>query len=143
MNEHWNFLNQHIVKILENKQSWSTYVIYLFSENYKLLNENSDKFLSLFNQPQNVNNPQNNNIQNTQITLDKPNDNSNLIGVETRQVEPENECKICFDGEINTVIVNCGHQVMCEKCSIDLPLKECPVCRSPIGDKGIIKVYKS
>ena len=144
----------NIVDLLSTKQAWSTFVLYLFTENQTLLNDNPSLFLtnlnannssndlknSIININSNNNNNNNNNNSNSDITnsSDKLTDASN----ETKKpIAPENECKICFDGEINTVIVNCGHQVFCEECA-KLNLDTCPICRSPITGKGIIKVFK-
>jgi len=45
------------------------------------------------------------------------------------------ECKICFDAQIQTVILPCGHACMCYDCSIKIQHADfedtgrCPVCR--------------
>ena len=45
----------------------------------------------------------------------------------------EDICKICFDRKIDTVILECGHRVVCSICAEGLPLPRlCPLCRSPI-----------
>jgi len=40
-------------------------------------------------------------------------------------------CKICFDNEINTVLLDCGHQCCCTTCATQL--SDCPICRQPIA----------
>jgi hypothetical protein len=50
----------------------------------------------------------------------------------------DNICKVCFENAIDTVILECGHQVICSKCSLDIG-SLCPLCRSPIA--RIIKTY--
>jgi hypothetical protein len=44
-------------------------------------------------------------------------------------------CKICFENEINTIILDCKHSCICSKCA-KLDLKKCPICRKKIT-KGI------
>lgn len=47
-------------------------------------------------------------------------------------------CKVCFEKPIDTVILECGHRVVCEGCSGDLgPI--CPLCRQTIT--RIMKTY--
>lgn len=29
----------------------------------------------------------------------------------------QEQCKVCMNGKINTVMVPCGHRCLCEKCS--------------------------
>ena len=41
-------------------------------------------------------------------------------------------CKICYEEEMNTVLVKCGHIVACHLCAREL--KECPVCRGTVQD---------
>jgi len=49
----------------------------------------------------------------------------------------ENECVICFENNINTVIVPCGHTAVCDGCSGKFT--ECPVCREPV--QQVIKTF--
>lgn len=39
-------------------------------------------------------------------------------------------CKICYEREINTVIVDCSHRAVCARCLEQV--QQCPVCRAPI-----------
>jgi len=48
-------------------------------------------------------------------------------------------CKVCFENIIDTVILDCGHQVVCQKCSMDIG-SLCPLCREPIV--RIIKTFQ-
>ena len=41
-------------------------------------------------------------------------------------------CKICFQEEINTVLVSCGHIVACSKCAERLQEMSCPICKSGV-----------
>ncbi|KAL6040640.1 putative nuclear distribution protein nudc, variant 2 [Balamuthia mandrillaris] len=50
-------------------------------------------------------------------------------------------CKICYDGEIETVILECGHAVLCHNCATTLNLFQCPICRTPIS--SIRRMYRS
>ena len=62
--------------------------------------------------------------------------------INSNSTEGEADCIICMDGQVDTVIVSCGHQVLCNNCATTLEIKECPVCRKAVGENGIIKVYK-
>jgi hypothetical protein len=55
--------------------------------------------------------------------------------------QPQEDCKICFERECNTVIISCGHSVLCTHCAETLDLKTCPICRNPI--ERIVQIYKS
>jgi len=50
----------------------------------------------------------------------------------------KNNCKICFEKEINTVILDCGHRYICYDCSFNCSSK-CPACKGEI--KNILKTY--
>jgi len=39
-------------------------------------------------------------------------------------------CKICYEREINTVILDCNHRAVCARCLDQVHL--CPLCRAPI-----------
>jgi hypothetical protein len=47
------------------------------------------------------------------------------------------KCKICYENEINTVLLPCAHRVVCLACST--PLHSCPICRVLISQ--VIKTY--
>ena len=49
-----------------------------------------------------------------------------------------NECKICMEHQINTLVMQCKHSCMCDKCAID-NLSICPICRGDI--EKIITFY--
>jgi len=54
--------------------------------------------------------------------------------------ETEKECKICFDKQINTVLVPCGHMCVCEGCSKLLAKNnKCPICKGAI--QKIVKTF--
>jgi hypothetical protein len=50
----------------------------------------------------------------------------------------KNTCKICFESEINTVILDCHHRVICYECSLKFN-ECCPACKAPIN--RILKTY--
>jgi hypothetical protein len=50
----------------------------------------------------------------------------------------KNICKICFEREINTVILDCHHRVICFECSLKFE-DTCPACKTNI--KSILKTY--
>jgi len=50
----------------------------------------------------------------------------------TRKEKYLGECGICLDREVNVVIDPCGHFV-CEDCTIQAKLQQCPVCRKGIS----------
>eukprot|EP00743_Colponemidia_sp_Colp-15_P008945 GILK01009761.1.p1 GENE.GILK01009761.1~~GILK01009761.1.p1 ORF type:complete len:735 (+),score=145.25 GILK01009761.1:27-2231(+) len=58
-----------------------------------------------------------------------------------------NTCKICFERAINTVLLECGHQVACSVCadallnSSNANNKICPVCRAPIS--RVVRTFSS
>jgi len=55
----------------------------------------------------------------------------------------ENECTICFEKEINSVLVPCGHCCTCEACGKVLKDngKDCPVCRAKIDQ--VVKTFQT
>ncbi|XXG51114.1 hypothetical protein AAC387_Pa02g4959 [Persea americana] len=42
-------------------------------------------------------------------------------------------CRICFEGEISTVLLPCRHRILCSSCSEKC--KKCPICRVSIEDR--------
>ncbi|NXV40189.1 NEUL1 ligase, partial [Uria aalge] len=54
------------------------------------------------------------------------------------------ECTICYENMVDTVIYSCGHMCLCYSCGLKLKRMAnacCPICRRPIKD--IIKTYRS
>ncbi|CAG9533027.1 unnamed protein product [Cercopithifilaria johnstoni] len=53
------------------------------------------------------------------------------------------ECRICMNSKVNSVIYTCGHMSMCFECATETwhLNGECPICRKKIED--VIKIYKS
>ena len=50
----------------------------------------------------------------------------------------KNICKICFEKEINTVIIDCCHRFVCYDCSFKCE-NRCPLCKRNV--KEILKTY--
>jgi len=59
--------------------------------------------------------------------------------------EEDKECKVCFDNQINCVLVPCGHLCVCQDCSKLLTKHaysaKCPICKQDI--KSVVKTYLS
>uniref|UniRef100_A0A670I0W7 RING-type domain-containing protein n=1 Tax=Podarcis muralis TaxID=64176 RepID=A0A670I0W7_PODMU len=54
------------------------------------------------------------------------------------------ECTICYENMVDTVIYSCGHMCLCYTCGLKLKKMAnacCPICRRAIKD--IIKTYRS
>ncbi|XP_077574308.1 E3 ubiquitin-protein ligase NEURL1 [Stigmatopora nigra] len=54
------------------------------------------------------------------------------------------ECSICYENAVDTVIYACGHMCLCYRCGLKLKKMSnasCPICRRHIKD--IIKTYRS
>ncbi|KAK7930703.1 hypothetical protein WMY93_007098 [Mugilogobius chulae] len=54
------------------------------------------------------------------------------------------ECSICYENLVDTVIYACGHMCLCYTCGVKLKKMSnacCPICRRQIKD--IIKTYRS
>ena len=47
----------------------------------------------------------------------------------TFEVSATNECIVCFDNAISTVLRPCGHIALCSGCAYRLLHCGCPVCR--------------
>ena len=65
---------------------------------------------------------------------------NNMKEIELRlQKEVEKEmCHLCYERPIDTVVLECGHRVMCFRCSGSL--RACPVCRQDIV--RLVKTYQ-
>ncbi|KAK7901442.1 hypothetical protein WMY93_018211 [Mugilogobius chulae] len=56
----------------------------------------------------------------------------------------EDECTICYENVVDTVLYACGHMCLCYSCGLKLKKMSnacCPICRRTIKD--IIKTYRS
>ncbi|CAN1241716.1 RING finger protein B [Linum perenne] len=42
-------------------------------------------------------------------------------------------CRVCFEGEINVVLLPCRHRILCSTCCEKC--KKCPICRVPIEER--------
>lgn len=63
------------------------------------------------------------------------------VAAEQEEDNP-NECQICFEREVNCVLIACGHQRTCFECAQALVQSrgQCPFCRQHI--ERVIKVFK-
>jgi hypothetical protein len=62
---------------------------------------------------------------------------------DTPTTEQDDRCVICLDNKIRTVLVPCGHAIMCFGCAnewIKVGTKECPICN--IKHENIFKFFK-
>lgn len=48
------------------------------------------------------------------------------------------ECRICYGGGVDVVFLPCGHAIACLSCSKEM--KTCPVCRSDVGARHLLKI---
>jgi len=55
----------------------------------------------------------------------------------TKDPDEKDMCVICWDSEINTVLLECGHRAVCLDCSNSLA--ECPMCRKEIT--RVVRVF--
>lgn len=56
----------------------------------------------------------------------------------------DEECLICCERTVDSVLYTCGHMCVCSVCGgklTEMSNPSCPMCRSPIRD--IIKIYRS
>lgn len=49
-----------------------------------------------------------------------------IVRLASSEGEP---CRLCHKLPVNTILVECGHRVVCQACALLLTNKECPVCR--------------
>ncbi|KAH3765925.1 hypothetical protein Pelo_2231 [Pelomyxa schiedti] len=73
-------------------------------------------------------------------TTPTPASNATAPPTETHATPPtppsqqHNYCLVCFERDVNTVLIPCGHEGLCEDCAslVTSQNPECPVCRSPV-----------
>ncbi|KYR00849.1 hypothetical protein DLAC_02906 [Tieghemostelium lacteum] len=105
------------------------------------LNDNINQNNNLVNN-QNVNNQNinNNNIQNNNNSNNNSSKaifyNHEILQGQTPSTK-NSQCVICWENNINTVILNCGHAILCMNCTHRV--KDCPICRQPLSK--IVQVY--
>jgi len=49
------------------------------------------------------------------------------------EVQETKRCKVCFEGSVETVLIPCGHHVLCLVCSEKVV--KCPICNSQIQNR--------
>jgi len=75
-----------------------------------------------------------------EANVDKSNTTQVKVEVKTEEEDKKDRCIVCFENEINTVCVPCGHLCLCFPCVSKLQGNECPVCRKTTS--LIIRTYK-
>jgi hypothetical protein len=60
-----------------------------------------------------------------------------------QDIDEMNECSICFEQAVDSVLYTCGHMCTCYDCALIVKKKGqlCPICRKEIKD--VIKIYRS
>jgi hypothetical protein len=58
--------------------------------------------------------------------------------LQSDQEANNDDCKICYSREINTVFLECAHRVMCSRCAKKSQIAFCPICR-----KDIVRIVKT
>ena len=58
--------------------------------------------------------------------------------LQSDQEANNDDCKICYSREINTVFLECAHRVMCSRCAKQSQIALCPICR-----KDIVRIVKT
>lgn len=70
---------------------------------------------------------------------------SSQVGDNGSVASGSNECIVCYEAPINTVLYMCGHMCMCYECAVKQWRApgggQCPICRANIRD--VIRTYKS
>lgn len=51
---------------------------------------------------------------------------------ELAKLQEAKSCAVCFERDRNTVLLPCGHVVLCGVCARSGDIRDCPVCRSRI-----------
>lgn len=72
------------------------------------------------------------------------NNNKNILPRELSAAQQQYEdriCKICYDHEIDSALLSCGHLCVCTACAARFvqDKQPCPVCRQPLA--SYVKVY--
>ena len=57
------------------------------------------------------------------------------------KTDKRDECVICMENPIDSVISSCGHSAVCLPCGRQL--SQCPMCRVPFHQQNLIKVFKA
>ncbi|KAG1661233.1 E3 ubiquitin-protein ligase NEURL1 [Nymphon striatum] len=68
-----------------------------------------------------------------------------IAGSDGLQDNARNECAVCYERPVNSVLYTCGHMCLCYECAMQQwrgeGLGQCPICRAMIQD--VIRIYKS
>ncbi len=70
-----------------------------------------------------------------------------MTSVEPGDKEPivwRSECLVCCDLPVRSLFRGCGHAVACTRCALEiekLEKRECPICRQPVLDGDLIRIF--
>lgn len=73
------------------------------------------------------------------IPKPEPEPEPETVAAQKKEKQEEGLCSICFENELNCVLIPCWHICSCTECANKMP--KCPICRRPIEKRQ--KVYKS
>lgn len=57
----------------------------------------------------------------------------------TEATNKKNECVVCMENLIDSVITTCGHSALCLQCGSRV--NSCPICRITFNQEQLIKLY--
>ena len=59
--------------------------------------------------------------------------------------ESDKQCVVCFSGDPDAIVMECGHGSVCHDCAVESWKKDddCPFCRKPIGKVLKIKLFEN
>ncbi|XP_054168717.1 protein neuralized-like isoform X2 [Oppia nitens] len=90
----------------------------------------------------------NNNNNSSNLTVRMPNNSPKLTNTNNNSNSDSlnaigNECNVCYEQTINSVLYTCGHVCMCYECAVKQwrGPGQCPICRATIRD--VIRTYWS
>eukprot|EP00828_Plagiopyla_frontata_P033138 TRINITY_DN43049_c0_g1_i1.p1 TRINITY_DN43049_c0_g1~~TRINITY_DN43049_c0_g1_i1.p1 ORF type:complete len:175 (-),score=30.34 TRINITY_DN43049_c0_g1_i1:72-596(-) len=72
-----------------------------------------------------------------QVAIDSYKEQLKILSTKLQKEEEKNLCKVCYQREIDSVLLECCHSVLCYGCSQNII--HCPICRSEIT--RVVKTY--
>ncbi|MBI24693.1 MAG: hypothetical protein CMN05_14050 [Roseibacillus sp.] len=51
------------------------------------------------------------------------------------------ECLVCYDLPVRCLLRSCGHAVSCTRCALEIEKRGCPICRQPVLDGDLIRIF--
>ena len=52
-------------------------------------------------------------------------------------------CLVCFDRPVRSLFRGCGHAVACTRCALEIAKRGCPICRQPVRDGDVVRIFAS